>query len=81
MRKHEVTAWLVSRAREYAPQAVESVNRNSHANDTRGECTANRTDVEAILVDFVNFCGHHQGVDVGMNTSDLRESEVNAESP
>ena len=37
--KLDLLTRIAARAREYSPDAVDSVNRNAHMNETKGECT------------------------------------------
>ncbi len=71
--KLDLLTRIAARAREYSPDAVDSVNRNAHMNETKAECTTPQADVDAILVGFVNYCGQAEGVDYAMYTKDLRD--------
>jgi hypothetical protein len=51
---------------------VESITRNRHMNEYRGEKLSQET-VDAILVDFINYVAMQHGVDYGLYTHDLPE--------
>jgi len=71
MANGELMKMLVKYAKEYAPDCLESIKCNSHMNKYRGKVVA-QTTIDAILVDFVNFIGHGQGLDLGLYTRDLK---------
>jgi len=59
-------------AKTYAPQAIDSIKRNSHMNNiTQDEPISNKV-TDAILVDFINYIGMQHGIDYGLYTQDLR---------
>lgn len=63
---------LVTCAKEYNKQAQESVTRNSHMNELNTGDVLNPKHTEAVLVDFINFVGVHQGIDLALYTSDIK---------
>jgi len=72
MSKIELLTLLTGFAKEYVPDAIASVSRNSHMNNLmNAEESVTRTVAEAVIVDFINFVGFRQGVDYGLYTSDL----------
>jgi len=72
MTKKELMDLLVGYAEEYIPTAAYSLLRNSHMSDYKGEVVPYSV-VEALIVDFVNYVGYRQGIDLGLYTSDLRK--------
>jgi hypothetical protein len=61
--------------KEYRNSGVlKSVRRNNHMNDYKGENVSQET-LDAVLVDFVNFLGMQQGIDLAMYTSDLKPKD------
>lgn len=74
MNKAEFIDYLVKKAKEYAPKAVESINTNRHMNDvSQMDFNFHQTYTDATIVDFINYIGRQQGMDVGLYTSDLKE--------
>lgn len=61
---------LAKDAMLYRATAIESINRNKHMNQTMGS-EIDQADVDALLVDFINFVAARRGVDYAMYTSDL----------
>lgn len=57
-------------AAEYAPKAIESITRNCHMNNYRGEQVSRNT-IDALIVDFINFIAYKKGGDLGLYTKDL----------
>ena len=78
MNRGELIGWVKNRAVEYRDQSVDSIKRNSHMNDLGGECRLTQTEVDALLTDFVNFCGVHQGIDYGMHATNLADESSKA---
>lgn len=75
MTRGQLIDWIKSRAVEYRGKATASVKRNRHMNDLGGECRLTQSEVDALLTDFVNFCGIHQGIDYAMYASDLASED------
>ena len=72
--KKDLMNYLTERVRDYAPDCQASILRNSHMNELEKNCfTANLKEIEAILVDFINYIGTHQGLDWGLYTHYLHE--------
>lgn len=71
----DLIEWIRCRAVDYRLKAVASINRNSHMNQLNGMCRMNQFEVDAVLADFVNFCGSHQGIDYAMYASDLKSDQ------
>jgi hypothetical protein len=77
MTKGELIEMLAKFAKEYAPDALASVRRNTHMNNLRNTTDEVTQDVaDALIVDFINFIGRKQGIDVGMYTVDLKVVEA-----
>lgn len=72
MTRKELLDYLVSCARVYHKGAMKSIIRNNHMNEVTGNPIDQR-DIDALLVDFINFIGSNQGLDLGLYTKDLRE--------
>ena len=64
---------LVEYLKEYAPTANESVLRNSHMNELGTGTEIPQDHIDAVLVDFVNFVGFKQGIDLALYTEDLKK--------
>ena len=74
MTKTELLDWIKDRATEYRAGAAASLGRNMHmfAPFALGEdCSLQQDDIDAVLTDFINFCGTHQGIDFNLRASDL----------
>lgn len=67
----ELMDLLVKRAREYVPDAGYSLARNRHMNRL-GARFVFQDDIDAVVVDFVNFVAREGGVDLALYTKDLR---------
>jgi hypothetical protein len=61
---------LAKDAKTYRAGAQTSIMRNRHMNDATGT-NIDQRDVDAILVDFINFVAMQRGIDFGMYTTDL----------
>jgi hypothetical protein len=73
MTRGDLVFLIADYAKQYRKAGVlESVARNRHMNQYEGEQVSPQT-IDAILVDFVNFVGVKQGIDLAMYTSDLDE--------
>lgn len=72
MNKIDLLNMLTAYVKEYAPDANNSIKRNNHMNNNTGNVIL-QNDIDALLVDFVNFVGMKQGVDYALYTSDLHE--------
>ena len=73
MTRGHLVDWLVDCAKEYAPDAPASVDRNLHMNDLGAPMALDRKVTDAIVVDFVNFLAARQGLDLALYTSSLYE--------
>jgi len=71
MNRGELIGWIKNRAVEYRKIAAGSVARNQHMNALGGRCRLTQGEVDALLTDFVNYCGVHQGVDYAMYAEDF----------
>lgn len=67
-----ILASLTNYARTYTKTGVESVIRNRHMNELESADLINQKQIEAVIVDFINYIGAHCGVDYALNTSDLK---------
>jgi hypothetical protein len=73
MTNGELIKFLESLAEEYRRDAVASINRNSHSNELMGACKLTQHEVDAVLVNFINFVAMKRGMDWGLYTKDLRK--------
>lgn len=64
---------LKKNAVEYRESANASVQRNNHMNNSTG-AEVPQEDIDALLVDFINYVGVKQGVDYALYTSDLKST-------
>lgn len=55
---------------DYRLGAMESIRRNAYMNNHTGKDIA-QDDVDAILVDFINFIAAKNGVDLALYTKDI----------
>ena len=70
MTRGELLDYLIVCAEEYRKGAMKSIIRNIHMNEVTGALIDQR-DIDALLVDFINFIGVNQGIDLGLYTKDL----------
>lgn len=80
MNRGELVEWIAERAKEFRPDAIPSINRNSHMNALAGKCEITQPEADALLVSFVNFCGLYLGIDYAMYTVDLEQPPKGAPS-
>ena len=59
-------------AQAYRTKANESIVRNKHMHNATGEAIK-QDDIDALLVDFVNFMGMDQGIDYALYASDIKQ--------
>jgi hypothetical protein len=57
-------------AKEYVKGGVSSVHRNFHMNNIKDE-SLTQDQLEAVIVDFINYMGVKNCIDYAMYTSDL----------
>jgi hypothetical protein len=70
MLRGELMTFLVNRAKDYRREGIfESITRNSHTNKFDG--VFNESLADAVLVDFVNYLGLTQGIDLALYTEDI----------
>lgn len=62
--------FLANDARAYRLGAEASIRRNDHMNDATG-VPLDQRDIDALLVDFLNFIAAKRCVDFGLYASDL----------
>lgn len=70
MNKIDLLNMLAKNAAEYSTGAVESIDRNYHMNDISTVELAPEQ-IDALLVDFINFIGVKQGIDYALYTEDF----------
>ena len=58
---------------------LQSVKRNKHMNDYKGEPVSQET-LDAIMVDFVNYIAATQGMDYALYTKDLKTLNIPKEN-
>lgn len=63
-------------SRDYYKDAPQSILRNNHMNNLKGDEVINKDVVEAVIVDFINFIGMKQGLDYGMYIKDLYNERI-----
>jgi hypothetical protein len=68
----EVLEQLAEDAKKYRADAQRSLKRNEHMNDLKSDDVPTQTQIDAVLVDFINFIGMCRAVDYAMYTKDLR---------
>lgn len=73
MTRGELVKYLEQVARDYRTDALLSINRNSHMNELNGVSYLSQQQVDAVLVDFINFVAACQGIDLGLNTQHINE--------
>lgn len=66
---------MKARATMYRKDAQASLARNAHMNSLAGEVLITQDDIDAVLVDFINFNGMQMGVDYALYVQDLSENE------
>lgn len=71
MKVIELLDLLTDVAKTYVPDAPESVGRNRHMHAYHGPLPSQAL-TDAVVVDFINAVGRHQGVDLALYTTDLR---------
>ena len=70
MNKIQLLEFLTKNAKEYRKDAAASIVKNKHMNEATGE-EVKQQDIDALLVDFINFIGVQQGADYALYTKDL----------
>ena len=71
----DVLRHIVIYAGTYRLGALKSIRRNEHMNKHTGTDLA-QDDIDAILVDFINYIGALHGVDFALYTSDLYKEAI-----
>lgn len=69
--KGDLLRYLDHCACEYHVGATASIARNKHMNKMEGQLIPQDI-VNAVLVDFINWVGTHQGLDYALYTRDLK---------
>jgi len=72
MTNGELMDMLIDHAKDYVPDAIASIKRNTHMTEYQGE-KISQSAVDALIVDFVNFIAARHGMDLGLYTKYLRE--------
>lgn len=62
---------LEQTAKQYRAHAIGSITRNKHMNRLDGKCDLAQNEIDAVLVDFINYCGLCAGGDYGLKAEDL----------
>jgi len=63
---------LINIVRDYKKEGVlESLKRNKHMSKYNGEMIKETT-IDALLVDFINYVGYRQGLDLGLHIRHLK---------
>lgn len=70
MTKIEYLETLTKFAKDYRIKAMSSIERNAHMNCHTG-AEISQDNIDALLVDFINFIGVRNGIDYALYTSDL----------
>ena len=73
MTKIDLLNMMKKFAVDYRESANTSIKRNNHMNNATGAEIA-QEDVDALLVDFINYVGVKQGVDYALYASDLKST-------
>jgi hypothetical protein len=60
-------------AKQYRVNAQDSVERNNHMNEIEEGERLQQRHIDALLTDFINFCGTKNGIDYALYTKDLAE--------
>lgn len=76
MTKIELLELLKNHIVDYREKAVDHINRNRHMNALGGMCNLSQEEVDALLIDFLNFVGMKMGVDYAMYTMDLPHEKL-----
>jgi len=71
MTKIQLLEYLTRLAKDYRKDANESINRNKHMNNLKGNSQLDQDSIDAILTDFINIVALDQKVDYGLYTKDL----------
>lgn len=71
----ELMKWLEEACKKYRLNATKSIKKNKALNEYSGD-EIKQQDVDAILVDFINFIGYAHGVNYDLNTKDLNETKI-----
>lgn len=69
----ETLELLQKAAVKYRKTAQETVIRNNHMNDLKGDEKISQETIDAVLVDYINFIAMKAGLDYGLYTEDLKE--------
>ena len=75
MNKIELLEMITKNAKDYRGTAIESVARNNHMNEATGN-SVDQKDIDAILVDFINYVGVKQGIDFALYATDLTNNAM-----
>lgn len=67
----DVLQILTKEAKDYRTKCVESINRNSHMNNSKGQCSIRQEDVDSVLVDFINNIATKRWIDYALYTKDI----------
>lgn len=70
MTNSELVQLLEDRAKEYRKIGIESIRRNKHMLHP-GVIPGSLSEIDNILVDFINYIALAQGMDLGLRVSDF----------
>ena len=76
MTRGELLKIIEQNGKDYYKDAPQSILRNNHMNNLKGDEIINKDVVEATIVDFINFIGTKQGLDYGMYIKDLYNERI-----
>jgi hypothetical protein len=76
MKTVEILEALTNYAKVYIKGAAQSVIRNNHMNQLGENDAITQEQIEAVVVDFINFIGVSNGVDYALYTRDIKQVEV-----
>lgn len=71
MKAIDVLDALKNYASEYKKEGVKSVIRNNHMNNLPDNLEISGDELEAIIVDFINFIGSKNCIDYALYTKDI----------
>lgn len=70
----DVLISLTNYSKKYIKDAKSSIIRNNHMNELNDNNNITQEQIEATIVDFINYIGATCGIDYALYTSDLKES-------
>jgi hypothetical protein len=70
----ELLELLTKNAKSYRADAKNSLKRNIHMHNAK-DCCFRAQDIDAVLVDFINYVGFNHGIDYALYAEDLKKAE------